>query len=218
MFNLPPPPVGVDPERYHLSNEFMDACFNIFNAHLAAVHGLYEVRSHLCEFQEKLIAEIKSTNPEHATIEFLDTQTVEHRLEADEREPEQWLFSTTQGELKTNTAPFGPFERFLGRMAVTFLYATWEDRFRGKFAALLGFKEPSELKNDLFGDLGRLRNACIHNHGIATREVANKSRILQWYKEGQEILISTQHVHILIKEIDHFCTRFCGIKQGSHKP
>jgi hypothetical protein len=214
MSELPPPPPGVDPERYQLSIDFMNACYKVFDVHLTAVSGLHGMGIRLSEFQDKLVAKMKTTDPQLASIEFLDTQTVDHKLEAGDGEQERLLFRTTQGEMKINTAPFGPFERFLGRMAVTFLYATWEDRFRGKFATLIGFSEKSELKDDLFGDLGLLRNACVHNHGIATTKVAEKSKILRWYKEGQEIVISIQHVDTLVDEIDHFCARFCDIERN----
>lgn len=207
-------PKGVDPERYALAIAFMGECYDMFDAYLNSISGLRLVGQNIEEFQKTALQHLQETDPEKASIDFLDAQPVEHRLEAASHDPERAVFSTTQGELKANTRPFGPFERLLGRMVVTFLYAAWEDRYREKFAKLLGLKTKSELKDDLFGDLGYLRNAAVHNHGIATSAVANKTRLLRWYKQGQEIVISVEHADTILDEMDHFCARFCGIPRN----
>ena len=106
--------------------------------------------------------------------------------------------------------------QFLGWMLITFLYGSWEDKYREKLAIKLGC-EKRHLQDDLFGDLGQLRNAIVHNNGVATREVEN-AKILKWFRRGDSIFISYDHADFLLDRIDTFVTNLCRTKAPIANP
>ena len=52
----------------------------LWGAYLDALGGLRCSREQVVEFQEKTIAELKTTDPEHASEEFMDTQPLTHEF------------------------------------------------------------------------------------------------------------------------------------------
>ena len=96
--------------------------------------------------------------------------------------------ATTIGERIGRNACDGDNCTFVSTMALVSIYSYWEDGFRQKIAEALQMKK-CDLKSDIFGEVGALRNAILHNRGRATRKVAN-ARILAWFEEGDEIFLS----------------------------
>lgn len=70
------------------------------------------------------------------------------------------------------------------------LYQYWEDNIRPRIAQIFGV-ETNKIVHPLFGDVRNLRNAIIHNRGIATDDV-EKNELLRWYKRGDIINLGKQ--------------------------
>ena len=66
------------------------------------------------------------------------------------------------------------------------------------------------MESDLFGDLGKLRHAIVHNEGIATKKVGG-ARVLTWFLDGEVIFLTSSHVDNLYHDIDSYITELCGI-------
>lgn len=197
-------------QKQLLAAEFSDACHRIFEAYLAGINGLDSSLSELHLQQKYKLALHSYWGNRGYSIEDVKLEPVWHELEAGDGVPQRRIFETTMGELEKNLTHPGPFFRLLGRMAITFLYAAWEDRFRKRFAHELGYTDKDHFKDDLFGDLGYLRNAAVHNHGFATEDVEKKTRTaaLRWFREGQEMLFSTERIDTIMCEVRRFCRDF----------
>jgi hypothetical protein len=205
-----PVPDGVDPKLIEICDVFMRFCYDLFGAYLDAVAGLNTIRQDLINRQNTKIAQLKDTQPEKATEEFMDQQVYDHRLEADEHSPVELLHRSTQGDFKRRTATGGPSARFLSQMLVAMLYGAWEDNYREKVALILGHANKDGLKSDLFQDISKLRHAIVHNQGIATEEVQN-AKIIPLFRRGDEIYFSPDHAHQLLNHIDYYISGLCGL-------
>jgi hypothetical protein len=209
---MPPPvPIGVDPKPFAICREFMRFCYDLLGAYLDALAGLEAIRSELVRRQKAKIDELKETQPEKASEEFMDQQVLDHRFPADQHNPEELLHRSTQGEFKRRTAPGGSVARFLGHMMVALLYGAWEDNYRQKVASSLGHSDKNALKSDLFQDIAKLRQAILHNQGEATEE-AERAKVLHWFQRGDEIYISPDRTRQLLDEIDAYVTELYGIQ------
>lgn len=80
--------------------------------------------------------------------------------------------------------------RLVGNYCLVALYQYWEENTRPRIAKVFRVGT-NEIRNPLFGDIRTIRNAIIHNKGIATSDV-EKNRFFKWYKRGEEIIIDKQ--------------------------
>lgn len=204
-------PSGVDPKVFTACDEFIHFSYDLFGAYLDALAGLDQIRQNLLSRQHAKIAELTKTQPDKASIDFLDRQALNHGLGADQRNPVELLHRSTQGDFKRRTAPGGLDARYLSQMLVALLYGAWEDRYRERVASSLGHPDKNGLKSDLFQDLNKLRQAILHNQGKATEDV-EKAKVIQWFRRDEDIFISRERARQLVVEIDHYVTQLCGIK------
>ena len=208
-------PANVNSELYAICKEFMRSGYNLLGAYLDALKGLEAVRQEVIRNQNETIDQLKQTQPQKASEEFMDQQALDHRFEADQHGPEEILHRSTQGDFKQRTASRGLDARLLGHMMVALLYGYWEDKYRQKISLSLGHSKKNDLQSDLFGDIAKLRHAIIHNQGKATEDVAH-AKVIRWFQRGDEIFISRDQTCQLLDEIDHYVSKLCGI-QGSDK-
>ena len=96
-------------------------------------------------------------------------------------------------------------------MMIALLYGAWEDHYRKEIALALGYSQKDDLKSDLFGDIAALRHAIVHNQGTATMNVQN-SKIIPWFRHGDDIYFTNTRICQLFDEVDHFVTGLCGIQ------
>jgi hypothetical protein len=204
-------PNGVDPKLFAVCEEFMRFSYDLFGAYLDALAGLDQIRQDLVNRQKAKIAKLRNTQPDKATEAFMDQQALDHRLQADQRGPEELLHRSTQGDFKRRTAPGGLDARFLSQMLVALWYGAWEDRYRERVASSLGHLAKNALGSDLFQDINTLRQATLHNQGKATKDV-ERAKIIRWFRQGDEIFISREHAHQLLHAIDHYVTQLCGLQ------
>ena len=164
-------PSSVNLKAVTICRQFIRFSYDLLGAYLDALAGLEVARQKIIRHQNEKIDKLRQTQPQNATMEFMDQQVVDHQLEASQQQPEELLHRSTQGEFKRRAASGGLDARFLGHMMVALLYGAWEDNYREKVALSLGHSKKNELKSELFQDINKLRQAIQHNSGKATKEV-----------------------------------------------
>ena len=93
-----------------------------------------------------------------------------------------------EGSPRVRTAPGGPIEQFAFRAWVTEVYALWESRIRTQFRNAANVENITRAilpEQDVFGDLGYIRNDLLHKSAIAGRS-ATKCKTLRWFERGQK--------------------------------
>jgi hypothetical protein len=109
-----------------------------------------------------------------------------------------FFYAATFGEIKQRNVRDGLNTRLVACMSIVYLYHVWDEGYRGQIASLFGIADKKLLKLDCFGDLRNLRNAIIHNHRVATREV-QENRMFRWFKQGELIAPTHKHFQALSK-------------------
>jgi hypothetical protein len=97
------------------------------------------------------------------------------------------LHRCTQGEFKVRNSKTGINQKFLGNMALVTIYQYWEDFHRSDIASDFGV-EKDEVKSSIMGDIRLIRVSIVHHAGVALKNV-EKCKLLQWYREGDEIFV-----------------------------
>lgn len=75
----------------------------------------------------------------------------------------------------------------------------WE-KSRTKTRDLLLGEEGIRVQVDCMGDLRHIRNDLIHS-GFATKKHSGKCTVLKWFKPGEQIVLTTDHVFDLLNQI-----------------
>ena len=143
--------------------------YDMVASYLDRKAGLQRERDEVVRFQRAKIEEIKATQSERANVEFFDGMTVTHLFAADATRPDEPVHFGTQGDFKRRTADDGRDALLIGNMFITFLYGAWEEKYRGLLVTAMGLSNKSELRSDVFGDLGQMRHAAVYNNMIATQ-------------------------------------------------
>lgn len=115
------------------------------------------------------------------------------------------LHTTSLHEVIARNTVDGANWDFLAQMCVAAAYGYWEDFYRGALATALQV-EKKVLLDDVFGELGALRHAIIHNNGRSTSKVA-RNKILPRFGIGTHVALTSQHIHDLMDET----------KRGAHR-
>jgi hypothetical protein len=109
--------------------------------------------------------------------------------------------STLQKEWKERLSASGENINFIGNMCLVLFYQYWDDHYRKEIAKYKGYSGENKIQSDLFGEIRHIRNSIIHHNSIAKYEVS-KCKLLQWFTEGEEIIIDDlkmEQLYILIK-------------------
>lgn len=106
------------------------------------------------------------------------------------------VHACTQGEYRRRNAPAGQNHRVIGQMCITQIFGFWEDGYRGKLAAAAGV-DKKDVGLDVIGDLRWLRNSIVHHRGVALKDV-EKCKLLKWFRDGEDMLITPEHFEQLI--------------------
>ena len=92
--------------------------------------------------------------------------------------------------LRERTAEDGQNYIKIGNLCLAQIYQLWEDKYRNRIATDLGI-DRNDLKSDIFGDIRLIRISIMHHHGIALKEI-EKTKIFQWFKEGDQIYLNQE--------------------------
>jgi hypothetical protein len=191
-FQTPTPKIPAIAEYFLLVNA-------IFGAYLAITVSLNEAVQMVERKQEEHVRNNKTT------IEYLDKQfllfnKMDPRKPSNYPEPKNALHMCSQGGFKTKNAPGGDNQIMAANMCIVMMYTYWEARYRKEIADAAGLKDEKELKIDIMGDLGILRNSIIHHAGDMKTDKTCK--ILTWFKPGEKINIDLEHFEMIKREIE----------------
>jgi len=168
--------------------EYLELVDHLYGVYLDSTTGFDLVKKSMEDSQKNTLKMLKEKYPELANQEHQDTTAMIYG-KGDPNTPEAVeLHRCTQGQYKLRNSEAGDNFKFIGNMCLISLYQYWEDHYRSKVASL--FQMPkNELKAPIFGDLRLLRRSIVHHAGIALKEI-EKSEVLKWYKEGDDIFVS----------------------------
>ncbi|MGB5782982.1 MAG: hypothetical protein WBM42_13985 [Eudoraea sp.] len=66
----------------------------------------------------------------------------------------------------------GTYYKKLCGVFLASMYQLWEDKYRGKIASSIGLTK-NDVKSELFGEIGKIRHAIVHNNFEPTQEIKN---------------------------------------------
>lgn len=122
-----------------------------------------------------------------------------------------------QGEVKERTAHDGTNYILMGHLCVAQAYTYWETYLRREVGIALGVLNPERdikkegideiLKKhvsvDFWGDMRNLRQAIIHNKGIATSEF-DKMKLLTWFKPNEPINLDFKKMRFIFLQMGYY--------------
>lgn len=182
--------------------EFLYVVDAVFGVYLDAITGFRLLAEKIEMAQGQMLADFKKTDPEKANVEYLDSVSFTYGKGDPNTTDAVLLHERTQGQVKAQNKEGAQNYRFMGNMFVITVYQYWEDHYRARLAEALGMKK-NALKAPIMGDLRLLRQAIIHHHGVATKDV-KKCQLLKWYEAGDEVFINQPKLEEIIKQIHDF--------------
>ena len=80
------------------------------------------------------------------------------------------------------------------------IIGTWE-RSRSETRDTVG-DEGIRPEVECMGDLNKIRNDLLHNGGVASKEKSGKCKVIKWFKPGERMLLTTNHVFDLFNQMN----------------
>ncbi len=182
-------------------NQFENIVDHLYGVYLDSMTGFELVKQQTINIQNGTIERFNQSNSSLANTEYLDSLPFEYG----EGHPEDLPLSLhvcTQGERKQRNSESGNNFLFIGNMCLVSIYHYWEDKYRKLIAQKKGLSKKNDLSSDIMGDIRLLRTSIIHHRGIAKEEL-NNCKILNWFKEGDEIFIDDEKMKKIILEIKY---------------
>ncbi len=183
--------------------EFEDVVTSIYGVYLMSTQGFHSLSKELTNIQLTTINQFRSTHPELASIEYLDSTEYIFGKGDPNLPTSIKLYRCTQGEYKERNSEKGINFRFIGNMCVIAIYQYWEDYFRQQIANLLNKTNKNELASDIMGDLKILRHSIIHHRSIALKEVEN-CKLLRWFKKDDDIFIDKNMMEHIVFQVKSY--------------
>jgi hypothetical protein len=188
------------------ADEFERVVDYIYGVYLDSTTGFDKLREWFEKNQKDALALLKSTHPELARIDYLDSVHMIYG-KGDPNTPEAVeLHRCTQKQYKERNSENGLNFQFLGNMALVSLYQYWEDYYRGQVANEMGIKK-NDLKAPIMGDLRLIRISIIHHEGIALKDI-ERCELLKWYKENDMIFIDKSKFEDVIYHVKNMLNEF----------
>jgi len=135
---------------------------SIYGVYLDSTMGFHLIISQYLVTQPQRIASLRETNPELASIEYLDSCAMIFGRGNPNSPDAIELHRCTQGEHKARNERGGKNYGFIANMCLASIYQYWEDNYRDELAKSVG-KTKNEIKSPIMGDIRRLRVSIIHN-------------------------------------------------------
>ncbi len=118
-----------------------------------------------------------------------------------DQELQKSLHATTLGALKARMDKNGIDVQKAAEAVIVFTYHIWEEKYRRNLATHDGTPF-GEISSDIMGDLRLLRNAIIHNKGIASNDMA-RCKVVKHFPPGQRIILSDNEIYTILRAIRH---------------
>lgn len=160
--------------NYHIEN-FRIEIENIYKAYRFSNAGLYNYK--------RLIKDDITKNP--GNFHIVDEECeIEIKFTEEELEEANHL---------------GFYQKIIAGNTIAMIYNLWEDKYRPKFAKYLNYEETKDLKNDFFGELGKIRHAIVHTNYSYTSKLKNL-QILKSFIVNKQLILSLFEVDYVYKQ------------------
>jgi hypothetical protein len=101
------------------------------------------------------------------------------------------IFYVTSGpDIFFRSLPAGQNERYIVNMFIVYVFQVWESTFRPAIAHLLKIAT-KELRVPIMGDLCKIRNSLLHNHGVANKD-CDRCEVISDFNSGDKIVITSE--------------------------
>lgn len=178
---------------------YLETVDHVYGVFLDGTSALASAASRLDQLQHAQLPGLRTTQPELATVEFLDSCDYQYGV-GDPNDAQAYVVHRcTQGEYKARNRRGGENWVFLGQVCLVSVYQFWEDQFRDEIATALAVPK-DRVKASVFGDLRYLRHSIIHNGGTATSDV-DRCEILRWFRRGDRIALEHNHFEELVGQV-----------------
>lgn len=174
--------------------EYLAVVDSIHGAYLDAITGFFS----LVEEYDAAKAEMLRQRPD-IPAEAFDGAALNYGTGHPRQPASRVVHSCTQGEYRQRNAEGGRNHKVMGQLCLAQMFGFWEDCYRDRLAGECGIKR-NDVKLDIMGDLRLLRNSIIHHRGIAKKEI-EKCKLLNWFREGEEIVLTPQHFEQVVAKL-----------------
>lgn len=110
------------------------------------------------------------------------------------------IHATTLGAVKARLTKDGADTQIAAQAMIVFTFHIWEEKYRTALTTNAGKPLPQPVASDVMGDLRLIRNAIIHNKGIADTAVG-RCTVLKHFQPGQAIVFSDSIIYDIIRAI-----------------
>ena len=193
---------------HELSHEFTEHWKRLQAFYLDAVVGFDFVRQSVEEEQTEARKWVAGS--ELDSEDFQNTRQFTYAKIFSKDTSTSGIHQATQGQVKERNSRTGRNFTTLGQLCVVSFFGYWEDYLRPEYCIAIGKMQKGvkysdadkkeimrkHAKIDLWGDLCRIRNAIVHNQGIANEEMG-QCKLIQWFKHGDEIALTPEYMREL---------------------
>jgi hypothetical protein len=173
-------------------NSIAGVCFD-------AIRGFDHNLKEMDRFQQRLISESSSNEPQDVQLQHLDNAWILYGR-GDPNDPNSVVHhQTTRREFKIRNSHDGSNRIFIGNMGLIAIYQYWEDVYRQRIADVFKVQKDN-VQCDIFGDLRIIRHSILHHKGVALPEIA-RCKELQWFKPKDQIVIDTSRFSGLLEKL-----------------
>jgi hypothetical protein len=181
-------------------SEFIDTIDLQFGIYLDASAGFQAIRERTIKHQLEFIEKLKEEDPDKANMEYLDSSSTFYGT-GDPNDPKNIMWhATTHKQFKERTKKNGLNDKTVSRNCIILMYEFWETEYRKRASEALEITQKS-LLIPIIGDLRLIRNAILHNKSRVTKDLQDKSEIIDGLKEGDEISFPDKMMYEIVHAI-----------------
>ncbi len=192
-------------------DEFENVVTSIYGVYLMSTQGLHLLVKELTNIQRSTINQLRSTHPELASIQYLDSTPYIFGKGDPNLPTSIEIYRCTQGEYRERNSEKGINSRFVGNMCVIAIYQYWEDYYRQEIANLLNKTNKNKIVSDIMGDMKILRRSIIHHRGIALGDLES-CKLLRWFKKGDDIFIDKNMMQYIVFHVKCYLRALRGFE------
>jgi predicted nucleotidyltransferase len=191
-FYIPIEELEIPTYSKHIT-DFISKIDELYGYFLDSIIGFFNNYKQIDDIQKQTIKNIRSDV-------VLDDLTFSYG-KGDPNDPNSIeLHRTSQGKLKKRNEKNGDNCILAARFFIILTYIFWEEEYREKIANALKINK-NNLIVPIIGDLRMLRNDIIHHQSIITKETISKLKVINKFKEGEEIRLLEKEVENLVAEL-----------------
>lgn len=172
-------------------------------------HGFSLLRRHLDSERQSLIAQLSAmSSAEEAERHY---KVVSQLLVPYHAATEDSLASAhgTLQSFHADTSPDSPHLRTLTSSLLIALHAYWEHTWRPDISVAIGRPNKEDwVLSDFWGEVCKIRDCILHNKARANADYERRAKILKWFKNGDNIEITSAMFTTFIFHASAYCESF----------